>query len=188
MQWEAVTALGTALTALVILVSAVYAARQVRVAARATQLDAMLRILERYRDAEFRMASNFVMHELPQRINDPDFRSEVALAALAADKPWHVVLRLLNETGVYVELGLLEGPPIYYLMGDTLVLLWEALTPVIEIERTALNDPHRWTNTEELCADASKRVRAYYVRNPKPRPSSGEPFTIDSLISRVRDG
>ena len=124
------------------------------------------------------------------------FRSESTIrtsgtrsrAALYEDKPWHVVLRLLNETGVYVELGLLEGAPIYYLMGDTLVLLWEALLPVIAIERTALDNSHRWTNTEELCADAVKRVRAYYLRNPKPRPSSGDPFTIGSLISRVRDG
>jgi hypothetical protein len=188
MHWESVTALATALTALVILVSAVYAARQVKVAARATQLDAMLRILERYRDPQFLLASNVVLHELPGKIRDPAFRSDVAQGALAADRPWHVVLRLLNETGVYVELGLLEGPPIYYLMGDMLVLLWEALAPVIDIERRALDDPHRWTNTQELCKDAAKRVRAYYRRNPKPRPSSGEPFTFESLISRVRGG
>jgi len=186
MHWEAVTSLGTALTGLVILISAIYAARQVKVAARATQLDAMLRILERYRDAEFLAASNFVLRELPQRLEDPVFRSEVARAAIETDKPWHVVLRLLNETGVYVELGLLEGPPIYYLLGDTLVLLWQALAPVIDIERQALDDPHRWTNTEALCADATKRVRAYYLRNPRPRPTSGEPFTLESLVSRVR--
>ncbi|HEY5427124.1 MAG TPA: hypothetical protein VIJ77_11275 [Candidatus Tumulicola sp.] len=70
----------------------------------------MLRILERYRDPEFRRASGFVLFDLPGKLRDEAFRQEVAAAALDGEKPWHVVLRLLNETGVYVELGLLQGP------------------------------------------------------------------------------
>lgn len=185
MQWEAVTAISAIVTALIILITAIYAARQVKVASRATQLDAMIRLLERYREPEFLHASRFVLRELPRRLQDESFREEVAHSAPDGEQAWHVVLRLLNETGVYVELGLIEGPPIYYLIGNTIVLLCRALQPVVEIERRALDDPHLWTNTLELYADAEKRVRAYYERNPKARPSSGEPFTIEALISQV---
>jgi hypothetical protein len=184
-QWEAVTAVSAVLTALIILATAIYASRQVNVASRATQLDAMFRLLARYQEPQFLRASRIVLHDIPKRIREEPFRAEVAQKAPESDSPWHVVLRLLNETGVYVELGLIEGPPIYYLIGDTLVLLCKALEPIIEIERQVLDDPHRWTNTIELCNDAEKRVRAYYLRNPRPRPSTGEPFTIESLLSKV---
>ena len=185
MRWEAVTALSTVLTALIILVTAIYAARQVKVASRGTQLDGMIRLLERYRDPEFLNASRFVLRDLPRLVGDETFRADVARSASNGDKPWHVVLRLLNETGAYVELGLVEGPPIYYLIGNTLVLLCRALEPVIEIERRALDDPHLWTNTQDLYRDAEARVRRYCLNNPRPRPSNGEPFTIETLLSRL---
>jgi len=173
------------LTALIILATATYAARQVKVASRATQLDAMMRLLARYHEPAFLRASETVLREVPRRLREESFRAQVACDVWDAESPWHVVLRLLNETGVYIELGLVEGPPIYYLIGDTLVLLCKALEPIIEIERQALDDPHLWTNTVELCSDAEKRVRAYYLRNPRPRPSSGEPFTIEALLSKI---
>ncbi|HLI97503.1 MAG TPA: hypothetical protein VKT72_15645 [Candidatus Baltobacteraceae bacterium] len=188
MQWEAITAFSTLLASLVVIATAIYAGRQVKIASRATQLDAMMRLLQRYSDERMLHACRFVMYQLPERMRDDEFRSEVAQSARNGDKTWHSVLRLLNETGAYIELGLVEGPPIYYLIGHTIVLLCTALGPVIDIERRVLDDPHLWNNTEELLSDAQKRVHAYYVRNPRNRPSTGEPFTVEALLSRLQSG
>lgn len=186
MQWEAVTAFSTLLASLVVIATAIYAGRQVKIASRATQIDAMMRLLQRYSDEQMLHACRFVLYQLPERMRDEASRSEVAQSAQNGDKTWHSVLRLLNETGAYIELGLVEGPPIYYLIGHTIVLLCTALAPVIEIERQALDDPHLWNNTEELLSDAQKRVHSYYARNPRNRPSTGEPFTVEALLSRLQ--
>ncbi len=186
MQWEAITAFSTLLASLVVIATAIYAGRQVKVASRAAQVDAMMRLLQRYSDESMLQSCRFVLYELPSRLLEESFRSEVAQSARSGDKAWHSVLRLLNETGAYIELGLVEGRPIYYLIGHTIVLLCTALAPVIDIERRALDDPHLWNNTEELLSDAQKRVHSYYARNPRNRPSTGEPFTVEALLSRLQ--
>jgi hypothetical protein len=200
MQWETLSALATVFTSVVIFTTVIYAARQVTVATetaratraqieqlrRATQLDAMIRILSRYQSPEFKSASRFVLNELRNRLEETGLREEVAAAALDGQKPWHVVLAALNETGAYVEYGLLDGPPIFYHIGHTLVLLWRTLQPIVEIERRALDNPYLWNNTEDFCIRAERWLREWFAQNPRPRPSTGEDFSVDFLVSGHR--
>lgn len=102
MNWEAVTGLSAAFTGLVIMVTAIAALREVRVAAehanatreqldhlrKATQFEGTLAVFAEL-DTPLQMeARRFVQVELPRRMQDERFRSEVALIG-SADEAEH---------------------------------------------------------------------------------------------------
>ncbi|MBV8530697.1 MAG: hypothetical protein JO104_05220, partial [Candidatus Eremiobacteraeota bacterium] len=76
-DWSAVAAIGSILSAAVIAVSAILALRQVRQLQRATQLDGTMRVFAQFSDPEFIAARKFVFHELPNKLKDPAFVAEV---------------------------------------------------------------------------------------------------------------
>src|SRR5438874_1278069 len=87
MNWEAVAALGSVLSATVIAVTVIFASRQVKVAARqaqltndqlnhlrrSTQLEGAMRIFDEMDKPEFREAVRFVVHDLRSQMQDPAF-------------------------------------------------------------------------------------------------------------------
>jgi len=123
MNWEAVGAISTAFTGLVILVTAIYAARQVQALneqsralgtqiehlRRATQLDGTLAVFEEIFSPNFLGAYRFVMHEFDERMKDDDFHA--AALAPAPDDETHKelqILRHMERIGTLIKNDLLE--------------------------------------------------------------------------------
>ncbi len=187
MNWEAFSALATAFTGLVIMFTVIVGMRQARVALdqiqethRATQLDGMMRIFEQFDDERFIRGRLYIMKELPSRMQDQAFEDYLRTTPYA-EFPWHKTLSTLERIGVFVRMGLLEGEPFYYNWGNMIVNTWKNLRPLVELSRKTNDNPYLWKDTEWLAADAAKFARRFFAENPRPRPSTGEPFTLDAF-------
>ncbi len=192
MDWVAVSAIATAFTGLVIMFTVIIGVRQARAALdqigethRATQLDGMMRIFEKFDDPKFVAARLYIMKELPARIHDPGFEDYLRNTPYA-DLPWHKALSTLERIGVFVRMGLLEGEPFYYNWGNMIVGTWSDLAPLVELDRKTSDNPYLWKDTEWLAADAARFVREYIAQNPRTLPSTGEPFTLEAYEKRRR--
>lgn len=151
MNWEAVAALGSVLSATVIAVTVIFASRQVKVGARqaqltndqlnhlrrSTQLEGAMRIFDEMDKAEFREAVRFVVHDLRGHMQDPAFRAAVGFPEAAPDSVHkeNIVLRFFERVGAYVKEGLLDGSLIYTVVPTTILSTWESLGDVVAIQR-----------------------------------------------------
>ena len=185
MSWEALSAIATAFTGLVIMFTVIVGVRQARAALdqigeahRATQLDGMMRIFQWFDDPQFVSGRLYVMKELHERMKEPGFE-EYLRDTSYAEFPWHKTLSTLERVGVFVRMGLLEGEPFYYNWGNMIILTWEKLAPLVELNRKTNDNPYLWKDTEWLAADALRFVNEYIAKNPRTRPSTGQPFTIE---------
>lgn len=155
-MWESVAALSSLLSAIVIAFSVVYAAKQVRLGRdqakltndqlihlrRSTQLEGAMKIFALMDNPEFREAVRFVVHDLHERMLDPEFRTETAFPE-AADDMVHkenIVLRFFERVGAYVKEGLLDGALIYTVAPTTIISTWESLRDVVSIQRAAISN------------------------------------------------
>src|SRR5947209_15698469 len=146
MTWEALTAIATAFTGLVIGATVIVGARQLRLTRdtldhlrRATQLEGAMKILDDITQPEFREAVRFVGNELPEKMNEPAFREELKTVGLA-DSNRHkelIVLRTFERVGVFVKLGLLDSGIIYDFAIPVIVATWQNLEEVVAIHRQA---------------------------------------------------
>jgi hypothetical protein len=189
MNWEALSAIATAFTGIVIMLTVIVGVRQARAALdqigeahRATQLDGMMRIFEKFDDPKFVAARLYIMKELPARMKEPGFE-EYLRDTPYADFPWHKAVTTLERIGVFVRMGLLEGEPFYYNWGNMIISTWINLAPLVELNRKITDNPYLWKDTEWLAADAERFIRKYIADNPRMRPSTGEPFTLESWPS-----
>lgn len=158
MTWEALTAVATAFTGIVIAATVVVGARQLRLTRdtldelrRATQLEGTMRVLDDLMGPEFREAMVFVANELPLKMQDESFRATVSRMG-AEDTKTHkelIVLRTLERVGVYIKYGLLDGDVIYDVSIPVFISLWKSLQPVIEIHRRERGEGF-WENFEYL--------------------------------------
>jgi hypothetical protein len=165
MNWEAVTALSTAFTGLVILATAVAAIREARIAAehsrstrdqlehlrKATQFEGALAVFSEL-DTPFQLnARHFVQFELHERMKDPHYREEVALIA-GADELEHMeitVLRCFERIGNDVHKGLVDGDVVYAAAAGRVIVTWHALQEVVAIHRDVAG-PGFWDSYERL--------------------------------------
>lgn len=185
MNWEALSAIATAFTGLVIMFTVIVGVRQARAALdqigeahRATQLDGMMRIFEWFDDPAFIRGRLYIMNELAARMQQPDFE-EYLRTTPYAELPWYKALSTLERIGVFVRMGLLEGEPFYYNWGNMIIFTWARLAPLVEVNRKASDNPYLWKDSEWLAADAKKFIRAYIAENPRIRPSTGEIYSLD---------
>ncbi len=155
MTWEALTAAGSVASALVIAVTVIFAAKQVRVAAnqanltneqlnhlrRSTQLQGAMNIFKDMDDKAFREAVRFVVHDLRKHLSDPAFLGAVAFPEAADDNVHkeNIVLRFFERVGAYVREGLLDGRLIYTVVPTTIISTWESLSEVVSIQRAAVS-------------------------------------------------
>jgi len=163
-HWEAVTAVGTAFTGLVILMTALAAVRELRVASENTRLTrAQLEHLRSATQFEGALAvfaemdlpvqveaRRFVQFDLPKRLADPDFRREVNLVG-TADETKHkelTVLRCFERNGLYVSKGFVEPELAYMAASGRTIAMWVYLEDVIAIHRSI--GGNLWTNFEKF--------------------------------------
>jgi len=155
MTWEALTAAGSIASALVIAVTVIFAAKQVRVAAdqanlttlqlnhlrRSTQLQGAMNIFKEMDDKAFREAVRFVVHDLKGQMSDPVFREALAFPE-AADDSVHkenIVLRFFERVGAYIKEGLLDGDLVYTVVPTVIISTWENLSEVTSIQRASIS-------------------------------------------------
>ncbi len=166
LSWDAVTAISTAVTALVIGATVLVGYRQIRVGGaqlehlrRATQLQGTMAIFEEMTSPEATRQWEFVVNELAARMQDPAFRGVLGTAQtpLERDHPELGMLRRFEKLGTYVKNGLLEGDVLYDFFGGQWVLCWHILvaTGVIGLMRTT-RGPELWENAE-FVYEESKR-------------------------------
>ena len=164
MNWEAVTALGTVFTGLVILVTVLVGQRQLRATVdqlrqlrRASQLDAANAIFTELNSPTFLEARRFILDDLPERLKDPRFREELELIG-RADENVHkelFVLRMFERIGMYCEEELLNPDLVYYLVSGRIVDTWEGLVDVVAVHRR-IATMRIWHHYEKLYDDSQR--------------------------------
>jgi hypothetical protein len=188
MSWEALTAVSTAFTGIVIAITAIAALREVRLAAdasraageqleelrRATQFEGSLEIFKEL-DTPYQVeARRFVQFELAERLKDAAFLDEVALVA-GADEARHkelAVLRCFERIGFYESKGFVEKDVLLMVASGRVLTMWAALLPVVEIHRRALGK-RMWENFEALHGQTEVYMREHG-------------FGIDAARERIR--
>lgn len=182
LTWEAVTAVSTALTALVIGATAIVGYRQLKHLRQATQLEGTLKIFDELNDEEARNARRFVLAELHEKMQDAKFRAEIAAVGLADE---HVhrelqVLRAFEKIGTYVRYKFLDPIMICDYAGPWVRGTWETLEElgIVAEHRRNFGGEALWENFERLyrmvCAFDAKRPTPVLLPNPIFRARSRE--------------
>jgi hypothetical protein len=163
MMWEALTAVTSAITTLVLIATVVMARHQVHLLRRSTQLDGLMRILAEMDDPAYVASYRFVLDELPGRMQDPMFRQRVIDGK--TDESIHRYLPILGffeKVGSFVKFGLIDPEAVYCQAGSRCVRVWNALQEVITYDR-ARGGPGVWDGIETL---ANGTVQYYRQMNP----------------------
>lgn len=136
-SWEALGALANMVTALVVVVTALIAYRQIRLSAdelehlrSATQLSGTLEIYAELDSAEFRKACLFVVNDLAMQMRDPAFREEASQPVAFMDEARHPefhVARVFEKVGTYARHRLLDPVLLADNCGPLIRETWQAL-------------------------------------------------------------
>jgi hypothetical protein len=168
-NWEAVTAISTAFTGLVILLTALFAARQVQALnnqskamsaqighlRRATQLTGTLSIFDEIMTPEIVDAWRFVMTEFPEKMKDERFHAE----ALERTPDFTVhkevyILRHFERIGTLVRNGLVDSDVLLDFVNLFIRENWEKLRPLV-LEQRRRYGATLWENFEYLASVAT---------------------------------
>jgi len=184
-SWEAITAIATASSALVIAATVLIGYRQIRVAGdqvehlrKATQLDGTLKIFEGMNSPEFRAARIFVDVELADRMKDPDFRKGVEGSWQRLNEQEHpelVVLRFFEMVGTYARNGLIDPTLVADFCGPTVREMWKKCEQAGYFELKRVDNPYSYENFEYLY----DRAMIWFNNNDPP---------FRSGFTRMNDG
>lgn len=175
MNWEALTALSTAFTGLVFLLTVIFAARQVRALndqskalgaqlehlRRATQLEGTLAVFDELFSPDLQHAYRFVMTEFEERMKDEIFRQEAL--ARAPDMQAHLeiyILRHMERIGTLVKNELLDSDALLDFAGFFIQELWDKLAPLALEQRRRYGNDRLWENFEFIARQARQALRA----------------------------
>lgn len=163
-MWEALAAIGSILSAVVIAVTVIFAARQVRLTVeqleqlrKSTQFEAARTVLLDLADPAFVDAYRFVTNELEAKMADPSFRRDLALIGIADDKVHKeiVILRAFDRIGTYVRFGLVDGGLVYATYAPRIVLSHHRLKEVMTVHRD-IAGPMLYKNFDYLHDDCQR--------------------------------
>jgi hypothetical protein len=162
--WEALTAIGSIASAVVIAVTVVMAARQVKITTdqleqtrRATQFEAVRSVLLEMADPKFVRAYRFVMHDLPELLKDDTFYRGLGQIGTEDDEVHKelYLLRTLDRVGAYVKYGLIDGSVIYETYAPRILLSWELVAEVVAVHR-GIATVQLWRAAEFLHDDCKR--------------------------------
>jgi hypothetical protein len=161
--WNALGAIASIISAGVILVGGAIALYQLRETRRTAQFDATQRMVDRMVAPEFIRAVRYVIDELPNRLQDPQYAAELARSrGWDVDPERHrelIVLARLEETGIYLRHRLLLGDALLDFVAELILQTWEHLREPVELMRKSHRNPHVFSNAEFLYYRA-KAVRS----------------------------
>jgi hypothetical protein len=159
-SWDAVTAISTAVTAIVIAATVVVGYRQIRLAGdqlvhlrSSTQLDGTMKVFAELGTPEFRAARLFVENELATRIEETSFREELRLPFQALDEDVHkeiLVAQTFEKIGTYARHGLLDTVLMADYCGPLIREMWQKLESCGYFELRRRNNPYSLENFEFL--------------------------------------
>lgn len=174
-NWEALTAISTAFTGLVILLTVLFAARQVRALneqstaltaqlehlRRATQLDGTLAIFDEVFDRELRGAYRFILTEFEQRMKDEEFHREALERVPNPEVHKELyMLRHMERIGTLVKNGLIDSGVLLDFMGFFVQENWNRLKPLALEQRRKYGHDRLWENFEYFAGEAERFERA----------------------------
>ncbi|HTU81532.1 MAG TPA: hypothetical protein VMF61_05355 [Candidatus Acidoferrales bacterium] len=158
--WEAVTAISTAVTAIVIAATVAVGYRQIRVAAeqvehlrRSTQLEGTMKIFAELTTPEFCAARLFVENELEARMSEQPFRDELLLPFQALDEGQHkeiLVAQTFEKIGTYARHGLIDTVIVADNCGPLIREMWQKLEGCGYFAARRRNNPYSLENFEFL--------------------------------------
>jgi hypothetical protein len=159
-SWDAVTAVSSAVSAIVIVATVAVGYRQIRLAGdqlahlrSATQLDGTMKVFAELESERFRVARLFVETELEQRMREPSFREEMLSSYHALDEKRHkeiLVTELFEKIGTYARHGLLDSVLIADYCGPLIRQMWVKLESTGYLELRRRNNPYILENFEFL--------------------------------------
>ena len=160
-DWNAVTAIATAVSAATIAITVIVAAGQLRLTGvqldhlrRSTQLDGTMKVFDDLHAPTYLRARRFVATDLYMKLKEPKYRREVALGLIWTKNPDEIheelfVLRTFETIGSTVRHGLLDQDAILDVIAPSVIATWEHLREVIELQRESVH-PRMWENFEHL--------------------------------------
>lgn len=171
MSWEAVTAIASLITAIVIAATAIIAVVQIRHLRTANQLSAALSLYSEMDDPDLRKARTFVQTELEERMQDPVFREQIANGKF--DRNVHLEIRLGNyweKFGLLLRTKLLDKTLFFDWGAPACLNDWRSLRDVTRAIR--VRSPEVWRDFEylaRLSAEHVDFVLAHPLHQPKWR-------------------
>lgn len=160
LSWDAVTAISTAVSAIIIAATILLGYRQIRLAGdqvehlrRSTQLDGTMHIFAELSTPEFRAARLFVENELAARMQDERFREELRLPLQALDEGIHkeiLIAQVFEKIGTYARHGLLDTVLISDYCGPLIREMWQKLDSLGYFAFRRLSNPYSSENFEFL--------------------------------------
>jgi hypothetical protein len=172
-NWEALTAISTAFTGLVILLTVLFAARQVRALneqskamgaqiehlRRATQLTGTLAIFDEIMTEAIADAARFIVTEFDEKMKDERFHAEALERTpdLTVHKEVHI-LRHFERIGTLVKNGLVDADVLLDFMGIFIRENWRHLRSLALEQRQLLGQPALWENFEYLASLADAEL------------------------------
>ena len=162
MPWEALTAIGTILSAVIIGVSAVVAIAQIRHLRAAAALQGFLELMTEAGGPRIGQANAFVENELPERLKDEAYRRELAEGKFDTEKhPELVIGSLWERIGALIHFKYIDEDLFIDFVGEVCQHQWHLLREVAELRRK--NNPLIWERFEEL----AERCRTYTTRRER---------------------
>ena len=167
-MWEALAAIGSIVSAVVIAVTGIFAARQVRVTVdqreqlrKSTQFEAARTVLLDLADPVFVDAYRFVVNELEAKMAETSFRQELALVGTADDTVHKeiVILRAFDRIGTYVRFGLVGGDVVYATYAPRILVSHRRLAEIVAIHRD-IAGPMLYKNFDYLHDDCKRWLEA----------------------------
>lgn len=149
MNWESLTAISSAVTAVVIGASAVIAIVQIRHLRKAAQLESFLQLMSEATGPQMASWAAYVETTLPERLKDETYRSELAEGHI--DFEHHKELALgayWEKVGTLVHFGLIEPEVFVDFAGYICPYHWRLLGDVVVLRRR--RNPRIWERFEEF--------------------------------------
>jgi hypothetical protein len=177
MSWEAIVAVATAVSCLVIGVSAVIGISQLIHLRKATQLEGMMRLFDELETPKVLAAIGYVRRETSRRACDEAYLDDDLLKKpVQGEAEEFTVLRWLERIGTLAKYGLIDPEPLYALNMPDYIFLWVFLSPIVYRMRTRYSEGFMaFDNAEYLCMEGEAWARR--------RLGSA---AVDNLIARYR--
>lgn len=159
MTWEALTALGTLISAVIVAVAAGAAVLQIRHLRAGNQLEAILRIYDKFNSNEMLAARAYCLNELPAVLTERTARG----APLASEIDPRVTFagNFFNEIGALVVDGFLDERLVWPMV-PIAGRLWRIICPIAQELRSRRPDPV-WADFEYVAALEERVTRDTHV-------------------------
>ena len=166
MSLELANTLATLGTFVVIAATAIAAILQLRHARTSNQIAALNELRETTETREFMEASHFVQGVLSAKLQDPEFRYQVAMRSVRSDETRALIAKanlvgnFFESMGTLVKTGLVDKELALQIWDGVTVQAWEHLAPYVAIVRRSAGDV-LWEKFEFLAVLAQDWIAAH---------------------------